>query len=214
LAAALLAGSGGCTPPGRASLGPVPPHRLDLGTARPPATASPTHAPSGIETSDPWTADGYRQWRYIVIHHSAGDNGNARMFDAAHRRRGWDELGYHFVINNGKGGPDGYIEAGSRWKKQKWGAHCGGTPNNEYNNYGIGICLVGDFRHGMPTPAQLASLRRLVYHLVARYHIPPESVVGHRQCPNANTQCPGKTLLLWINGTFRQELSTRLVRPH
>ena len=44
-----------------------------------------------------------RPWRYIVIHHSATDAGNAGTFDLQHRRRGWDELGYHFGIDNGQG---------------------------------------------------------------------------------------------------------------
>ena len=43
-----------------------------------------------------------RQWRYVVLHHSATDSGSAAEFDKLHRRRGWDELGYHFVITNGK----------------------------------------------------------------------------------------------------------------
>src|SRR3569623_1949312 len=34
-----------------------------------------------------------RPWRYIVIHHSDTPDGNAAKFDAAHRAKGWDELG-------------------------------------------------------------------------------------------------------------------------
>ena len=74
---------------------------------------------------------------------------------------GWDELGYHFVIGNGRGTPDGMIEVGSRWHKQKHGAHCK-TPDNYFNNHGIGICLVGDFTKRRPSAAQMASLEQLV----------------------------------------------------
>ena len=99
-----------------------------------------------------------RAWRHVVIHHSASSKGNAATFDTFHRtHRGWDELGYHFVIDNGRGGPDGRVEIGPRWTKQKHGAHTGQTPDNEYNEHGIGICLVGDFTAsaGLPDDSPL-----------------------------------------------------------
>lgn len=152
----------------------------------------------------------YRPWRYIVLHHSASDSGNANVFDVEHRARGWDGLGYHFVIDNGKGGLDGQIEIGERWKLQKWGAHTGNTPSNEYNNYGIGICMVGDFTNSMPTRAQLTSMKQLVLELMAKYDIPPENVVGHRDAPGANTQCPGETFHTYMEGQLRIELARQL----
>ena len=135
-----------------------------------------------------------RPWRYIVIHHSATDGGNAAQFDAHHRGQGMDELGYHFVITNGRGGPDGAVQVGPRWRKQKHGAHCGGTPNNEYNEHGIGICLVGHFDHSRPTQKQQAALHSLVLHLTATYGIPAENVVTHQDAPLASTECPGQSL--------------------
>ena len=157
-----------------------------------------------------WAAEGYRPWRHIVIHHSASKGGNAALFDTWHRGRGWDELGYHFVIDNGDGGPDGRVEVGSRWKIQKWGAHCGGTPNNAYNNYGIGICLVGDFTSRQPTAKQLASLERLVTHMVRQFDIPAEHIIGHRDAPNAATACPGAKLREYIYATLRPTVARRL----
>jgi len=162
--------------------------------------------PAGRLTAEPWSADSPRAWRYIVIHHSATADGNAERFDLMHRNRGWDELGYHFVITNGRGGMDGQVQVGSRWKTQKWGAHAGGTPNNEYNEYGIGICLVGDFMDQLPTVAQRASLERLVLYLMNRYNIPPENVMGHRDVPNASTQCPGNALHRYIHGPLARVL--------
>lgn len=163
----------------------------------------------GVELAVPadrghkWQARNPRPWRYIVIHHSATSSGSAASFDIIHRRRGWDELGYHFVIDNGRGGPDGRVEVGSRWKSQKHGAHCGGTPDNEYNELGIGICLVGDFTGHMPSEAQLASLRELTFYLMRTYRIPPENVIGHYQAPLAHTACPGGRLQAYVNSTFR-----------
>jgi N-acetyl-anhydromuramyl-L-alanine amidase AmpD len=202
--AALLAG--GCTMHQK-PLAELPVHDLDL-SAPGPATRTAPKAPVVQERpaavgSDPWAVRKPRAWRYIVIHHSATDNGNASEFDTQHRKRGWDELGYHFVIDNGRGGPDGRVEVGSRWKRQKTGAHTGGTPRNEYNEYGIGICLVGDFRGRLPSAAQLASLRELVSTLVERYHIPPENIIGHCDAPNANTQCPGSALYRYVLDSLR-----------
>jgi len=210
----------GCSSGPQSQLGMVPQHRLDLTV--PPKPAPPritprptprvaTAAPTTANTNPTlWRTTGYRLWRYIVIHHSATAQGNAASFDQSHRARGWDELGYHFVIDNGNGGPDGRIEVGSRWTKQKWGAHIGGTPNNEYNNHGIGICLVGDFSDTMPSGAQLASLERLVRQLASKYKIDPDNIIGHRDGPNAATCCPGAVLMNWINRSFKPRIRTQL----
>ena len=158
----------------------------------------------------PWYAKGARPWDYIVVHHSASDTGNAQQFDQAHRDRGWDELGYHFVIDNGRGGPDGRVEVGSRWRKQKQGAHCGGTPANAYNEHGIGICLVGDFSNDMPTPAQQKSLRELVTYLMVTQGIDSTKVITHQDAPNAQTECPGGRLYAHLHGPFRRGLPYRV----
>jgi N-acetylmuramoyl-L-alanine amidase len=133
-----------------------------------------------------------RPWRWIVIHHSATDAGSAAAFDAFHRNgRRWDELGYHFVIGNGGGSGDGLVEVGSRWPKQKWGAHCRVGDNEEYNYFGIGICLVGNFDKRRPSEAQMQSLARLVAYLAARYKIDECHTIGHGSV--GDTRCPGRS---------------------
>jgi hypothetical protein len=127
-------------------------------------------------------------WRWIVIHHSATPGGSAEQFDQSHRQKGWDELGYHFVIGNGTGSRDGQVEVGSRWSKQKWGAHTK-TADNQFNDFGIGICMVGDFDITNPSAAQMQSLTKLVAYLMQTYHIPPDRVIGH--CEAKPTDCPG-----------------------
>jgi len=130
------------------------------------------------------------QWTHIVIHHSATARGNARTLDRIHRKRGFaNGLGYHFVIDNGTvGRSDGYIEIGRRWVRQEHGAHCdaGGM-----NQHGIGICLVGDFTHGPPSPSQIRSLVALVNALRAYYRIPRHRIIRHRDVPGKQTACPG-----------------------
>src|SRR5438067_10459729 len=53
-----------------------------------------------------------RSWKWIVIHHSATTSGGAATFDRMHREKGWDELGYHFVIGNGTDTRNGQVEVG------------------------------------------------------------------------------------------------------
>lgn len=132
------------------------------------------------------------RWKYIVIHHSAGASGNAKLFHQEHLKKGWDGLGYHFVIGNGQGSADGEIEIGFRWKEQKHGAHAG---NTEYNQHGIGICLVGNFEETVMTFNQNASLLSLLRLLTTQCQIPVEMIVGHSTV-KTNTLCPGKNCSL------------------
>ncbi len=132
-----------------------------------------------------------RAWKWIVIHHSATPSGSAAVFDAMHKAKGWDELGYDFVIGNGTQSGNGEVEVGPRWPKQKWGAHAK-TPNNEYNDRGIGICLVGNFDEERPSPAQIKALTKLVAFLMQRYNITEQDVLGHKD--TKPTDCPGTNL--------------------
>jgi len=130
-----------------------------------------------------------RPWQWIVIHHSASPSGSMAVFDKEHRAKGWDGVGYHFVIGNGTNSGDGQVEVTPRWPIQKWGAHAK-TLDNKFNEYGIGICMVGNFDTERPTPAQLASLTKLVAFLMQTYSIPPQNVLGHRD--TKATECPGR----------------------
>jgi hypothetical protein len=125
----------------------------------------------------------------VVVHHSATAGGGAAAFDRMHKAKGWDGLGYDFVIGNGTDTADGQVEVGFRWKQQITGAHAR-TPDNRYNEYGIGICLVGNFDVDRPTAAQMQSLSKLVAYLTRTYRITPDNVIGHRD--TKSTECPGK----------------------
>jgi hypothetical protein len=206
---ALGLAAAGCQQPPRMVIRDLPVDSIleDRPSPAPARPAPVTRAPAGALPAE-WTPSAYaRPWRWIVIHHSASPTGSAEVFDRWHRARGWDELGYHFVITNGHGGPDGQVQVGSRWTKQKWGAHCGGTPNNDYNNYGIGICLVGDFSRQLPSRAQRDSLRRLVLALADQYHIAPSDIIGHRDAPGASTDCPGDALHRWMCESLRADVA-------
>ena len=146
-------------------------------------------------------------WRYIVVHHSDSAHGSAAEIDSWHKARGWEGLGYHFVIGNGTTSRDGQVEVGFRWRKQEHGAHTK-TNDNRFNDFGIGICLVGDLQTGRPTAAQMASLTSLVTYLAAKYHIPPANIMGHREAvasmhEGRGTDCPGRNFDM---DAFRQTI--------
>lgn len=128
-------------------------------------------------------------WQWIVIHHSATSTGGAGVFNKEHKAKGWDELGYHFVIGNGTDTRDGQVEVGPRWPRQKWGAHAK-TADNRFNDFGIGICLVGNFDNTQPTADQLKSLSKLVAYLMKAHRIPADRIVGHGD--TKATHCPGR----------------------
>jgi hypothetical protein len=176
---------------------PAPPTPAPLAmNTQPPAPVLPVRPPAQKPATEKVPADwiptvAARPWQWIIIHHSATTFGNAAIIDQWHRDRGFDELGYHFVIGNGTNSGDGQIEVGPRWPIQKYGAH-DKTPDNRYNEYGIGICLVGNFDEQTPSAAQMRSVNTLTAWLMKRYKIAPDHILGHGD--TKPTDCPGKNL--------------------
>ncbi len=151
-----------------------------------------------------------RAWRYIVIHHTATPSATIEAIERNHVGRGFEGVGYHFVINNGRapGTADGEIIPTDRWIEQRAGAHAKVSRHPEFNLEGIGICLVGNFEQKPPTAAQMASLEMLVLALCDRYGIGLDSVVGHGELKN--TKCPGR--LFPLEAFLMDVRKTRLKR--
>ncbi len=136
-----------------------------------------------------------QRWRYIVVHHSAGNFGNVDFLKRVHRQRQphdpIDSMAYHFVVGNGNGLEMGEIKAGERWAKSLWGAHVSAR-NSSYNFQGIGICLVGNY-HTQSLPAkQYDALVELVRSLMAHHHISSAKVFTHSRLNGERTVCPGR----------------------
>jgi N-acetyl-anhydromuramyl-L-alanine amidase AmpD len=134
-----------------------------------------------------------RPWRYIVLHHSASASGNYDQIDGEHRKiLGIDGCGYHFVVGNGTGSRDGQIEVSQRWNNQKQGAHTRNARTHDADEYGIGICLVGDFDQQPPSARQLAATQALITYLSKRYKIASSNVRTHAHLATTKTVCPGR----------------------
>ncbi|HHW03426.1 MAG TPA: S8 family serine peptidase [Thermoanaerobacterales bacterium] len=153
----------------------------------------PEKIPEVIKTNKP---------EYIVIHHSATKEGDAETFRKYHMSKGWRDIGYHYVINNGTYKPDGMVEKGRPESEE--GAHC---TEQQMNFRSIGICLVGDFDQSRPTAKQMESLISLCKDIMARYNIPVKNVIGHREAGAPKT-CPGKNFDM---NAFRKMLEVKEV---
>lgn len=195
--------------------------------APPPPRPTPAPVPKPVErpasvnldTASLMPPGGIRRgrWNVIVVHHSESPKSTPAGMDSWHRQRGWKGLGYHLVIGNGIGYPDGEVFVGPRWKSQSTGAHTGadagtyfGTrrPSNFFNEHGIGICLIGNFEGGSPTPRQMATLQQLIAYLCSETGIPPTRIYGHGEITH-KTQCPGRLLQNRIAG-LRQSVARAL----
>jgi N-acetylmuramoyl-L-alanine amidase len=149
------------------------------------------YVPEPSDLFQPSKAD--RSWKYVVVHHSANATGGLDQIDRDHRKvLGFEGCGYHFVIGNGTDSPDGQIEVAPRWSNQKNGVHCRNGKNPDVNEYGIGICLVGNFDQSEPTPKQVAAAKALVAYLADRYQIPSDHLGAHDEFADGPTACPGK----------------------
>lgn len=145
-----------------------------------------------------------KRWRYIVIHHTASDIGNLEYYKRLHQdERGWDNIAYHFIINNGTFQTvPGQIEESDLWKERKSGYS---TKNWLVNTFGIAIVLVGNLENRPPLPQQYESLLNLIEKLAKEYNIAPERIFGHREIQN--TKCPGRYLNM---AKIRLEIKERL----
>ncbi len=115
----------------------------------------------------------------IIVHCTdspdSRDSVDAAEIDRWHKQRGWEGIGYHYVVKR-----DGSIEAGR--PEEKIGAHCVG-----HNFDSIGVVWVGKDKQ---SDAQKKSFKAIVQGLMAKYKLKPGNVFGHcefekgKTCPN------------------------------
>ena len=118
----------------------------------------------------------------IIIHSTATPEGRhhtAADIDRWHRKRGWNGIGYHFVVLL-----DGTVETGRNL--EVIGAHTSG-----HNSNSIGIAYVGGTdASGQPkdtrTREQRTALHTLLCDLQAKF--PNATIHGHREF--GATECP------------------------
>lgn len=129
-------------------------------------------------------------WESIVIVHSAQPAGSPAEIAQEHKSLGYDGLGFHFVIGNGKRMGDGEIHVGYRWLDQHPGADLSGVNTGFNSSSAIEICLVGDGDRRPFSEEQLYRLAQLVDALSDELGIPAEAVLLHKDL--AGTSSPGQ----------------------
>ena len=116
---------------------------------------------------------------YLVIHTAAHGNKDnnydttVEQIQEWHLKRGWKEIGYHFVIRL-----NGDVTTGERHLDEA-GAHVAGLNSRSY-----GICMSGHGDFHNFTENQYNSLIDLCIRLMKDYNIPVEKVIGHREINN------------------------------
>lgn len=119
----------------------------------------------------------------IIVHCAdtpEGRDNRAADIDRWHRAKGWDGIGYHYVIDL-----DGTIETGRAIEKA--GAHCTG-----HNANSIGVCYIGGCDKQMKpkdtrTDAQKESLIALLRFLKLCYR--DAKIYGHRDFSTKPCPC-------------------------
>lgn len=123
----------------------------------------------------------------IVIHCSASPNGGLIRAEDIHNwhvKKGWDGIGYHYVIC-----ADGTLEYG---RPEYWiGAHTKG-----HNSSSIGICLIGIDAY---STQQWITLDALVGKLIKNHE--GIKVIGHNEV--SNKTCPGFDVQKWLQARNR-----------
>ena len=117
-----------------------------------------------------------RDYNSAVIHHTASHDVGVKEIDKWHKERGWDGIGYHWVIR-----ASGIVEEGRKMFKK--GAHKKG------HNHKTGIALTG---YGTFTKAQKNSLKELLVKLGVK-----NIERHHEDCPSDGINVDG------INGGLR-----------
>lgn len=126
-----------------------------------------------------------RKWKYIIIHHSATEDGDTYNWDEISRYhvkiRKWKGIGYHFGVEKIRGE---YVICIGRGLDQI-GAHTRGM-----NEMGIGVCLIGNYDKVEPNATQYWYLACLCRNLMRTFDIPIGHIQAHRNY--ADKTCPGK----------------------
>lgn len=119
----------------------------------------------------------------IIVHCSAtpeGQNFTVEDIDRWHKQKGWQGIGYHYVIYL-----DGSVHKGRN--EEVIGAHCLG-----HNAYSIGVCYIGGIdKNNKPkdtrTDAQKQALINLLKSLKEKY--PNAIIYGHRDFSKKDCPC-------------------------
>lgn len=135
-----------------------------------------------------------RSITHLVIHTAAAPGGvdqTVESIRAYHKRKGWSDIGYHFVIRK-----DGSLHKGRPVERA-------GAGVEGFNKGTIHVCCTGHGDLEDFTEAQKRTLVKLcvdllhTHRIVGPFILNPKRILGHRECyalpdvPNTGKTCPG-----------------------
>jgi hypothetical protein len=163
-------------------LGALEPPPLAPGSLQPVSSSIPGSGTDAVLFNTlPQVRSG--RWNALVIHFSGQPRGTMTTISQIQADKGKVDSGYHFIINNGNGMPDGEIERGFRWQRQFPGEFGRGPQAEWFNQHALGICMVGNPNQTPPTAMQMRELTWLVRLLQERFNIPAERVIVQSDGP-------------------------------
>jgi N-acetylmuramoyl-L-alanine amidase len=159
---------------------------------------------------------------YLVVHCSAtrnSQNFTAEDVKQWHLAKGWNDIGYHYVIEH-----DGTVTKGR--PEEQTGAHVKG-----YNTQSIGICLMGGISDDTLAPDntytdnQLAELYRLLKKLQKKHarqvnwanninQVSEPMVLGHRDFPGVVKACPCFDVKPWYKEMKAKDSTLSQIEEH
>ncbi|MBI4423693.1 MAG: N-acetylmuramoyl-L-alanine amidase [Elusimicrobia bacterium] len=124
---------------------------------------------------------------------------HVRRVQRLHLDRGWNDIGYHFMID----------WMGRIYEGRPVGAL--GAHTEEENRGNIGIALLGDMQHEDPSVPQRIAAERLVRWLSKKHGIRPTRIMAHRDY--AATDCPGNHFYPWVERARKGSLARPAPTP-
>ncbi len=129
----------------------------------------------------------------ITIHCSDSPFGDAEVIDGWHKERGWDGIGYHYVILNGYPKSTKEFMSGSVRKIENGrDIKLRGTHVRGYNTGNLGVCMIGTTWDNLTEEEnqQMITMIDFIGDLVKKYGLTVDDVYGHSEfdvtktCPN------------------------------
>jgi N-acetylmuramoyl-L-alanine amidase len=141
---------------------------------------------------------------FIVVHTTATPEGrdfDVRDIEKMHRDRGFNGVGYHFVVKL-----DGTVQTGR--PQEMVGAHV-----ENHNATSVALSYVGGVdakgkAKDTRADAQKAAMRELIIDLMTAY--PNATVLGHRDFPKVRKDCPCFDVRTWWKRAAPVEFAGRV----
>lgn len=108
------------------------------------------------------------RWQRLEVFYSRTAAGNVEQIAALRGLESSEDVNFHFLVCNGRGGEDGQIQTTARWSKQ-WSCVPGGSWYG--SNETVRVCVIADDAAAGATDCQMKRTAELVEVLARKYAI-------------------------------------------